>query len=61
MYQFYLHMGTTCPRSKGDTLEDLDIQSVDIKTAYLYGDLDEEIYMEQLEGFKLPGKENKVW
>ena len=42
-------------------LEDLDIQSVDIKTAYLYGDLDKEIYMEQLEGFKLPRKENKVW
>jgi len=42
-------------------LEDLDIQSVDIKTAYLYGNLDEEIYMEQPEGFKLPGKENKVW
>jgi len=42
-------------------LEDLDIQSVDIKTAYLYSDLDEEIYMEQPEGFKLPGKENKVW
>jgi len=42
-------------------LEDLDIQSIDIKTAYLYGNLDEEIYMEQPEGFKLPGKENKVW
>jgi len=42
-------------------LEDLDIQSVDIKIAYLYGDLDKEIYMEQSEGFKLPGKENKVW
>jgi len=42
-------------------LEDLDIQSIDIKTAYLYGDLDEEIYIEQLEDFKLPGKENKVW
>jgi len=41
-------------------LEDLDIQSIDIKTAYLYGDLDEEIYMEQPEDFKLPGKENKV-
>ena len=27
-------------------LEDLDIQSVDVKTAYLYGDLDKEIYME---------------
>jgi len=42
-------------------LKDLDIQSIDVKTAYLYGDLDEEIYMEQPEGFKLPGKENKVW
>jgi len=27
-------------------LEDLDIQSIDIKTAYLYGDLDKKIYME---------------
>jgi len=43
------------------TLEDLDIQSIDIKIAYLYSNLDEEIYMEQPEGFKLPGKENKVW
>jgi len=42
-------------------LENLDIQSIDIKTAYLYGDLDKEIYMEQPEDFKLPGKENKVW
>jgi len=42
-------------------LEDLDIQSVDVKTAYLYSDLDKEIYMEQPEGFKLSGKENKVW
>jgi len=42
-------------------LENLDIQSIDVKTAYLYGDLDEEIYMEQPEGFKLPRKENKVW
>jgi len=41
-------------------LENLDIQSVNVKTAYLYGDLDEEIYMEQPEDFKLPGKENKV-
>jgi len=41
-------------------LEDLDIQSIDVKTAYLYGDLDKEIYMKQSEGFKLPRKENKV-
>jgi len=42
-------------------LEDLDIQSINVKTAYLYGDLDEKIYMEQPEGFKLSGKENKFW
>ena len=42
-------------------LEDLDIQSVDVKTAYLYDDLDKKIYIEQPEGFRLPGKENKVW
>jgi hypothetical protein len=42
-------------------LKDYDIYSVDVKTAYLYGDLDEEIYMEQPEGFRLPGKGNKVW
>jgi len=41
-------------------LKNLDIQSIDVKIAYLYGNLDEEIYMKQLEGFKLPGKENKV-
>jgi len=41
-------------------LKNLGIQSIDVKTAYLYGNLDEEIYMEQLEGFKLPRKENKV-
>ena len=42
-------------------LEDLDIQSVDVKTAYLYGDLDKKIYIEPPEDFKLPRKENKVW
>ena len=33
---------------------------MDVKTAFLNGDLDEEIYMEQPEGFVLPGNENKV-
>jgi hypothetical protein len=42
-------------------LENWDMFSVDIKTAYLYGKLDEEIYMTQPEGFKISGKENKVW
>ena len=42
-------------------LEDLDIQSVDVKTAYLYGNLDKKIYIKPPEDFKLPRKENKVW
>ncbi|CAM8880573.1 unnamed protein product [Rhodiola kirilowii] len=33
---------------------------MDVKTAFLNGDLDEEIYMKQPEGFIMPGNENKV-
>ncbi|RVW98791.1 Retrovirus-related Pol polyprotein from transposon TNT 1-94 [Vitis vinifera] len=33
---------------------------MDVKTAFLNGDLNEEVYMEQSEGFVLPGNENKV-
>ena len=41
-------------------LEDWDIESMDVKTAFLNGDLDEEIYMEQPEGWIVPGKEDHV-
>jgi hypothetical protein len=33
---------------------------MDVKTTFLYGELDEEIYMEQLNGYRIPGQENKV-
>ena len=33
---------------------------MDVKTAFLNGDLDEEIYMEQPEGFAVPSQEKKV-
>ena len=41
-------------------LRDWHISGLDIKTAFLYGDLNEELYMEQPEGFKFPGQQNKV-
>ncbi|XP_076905459.1 uncharacterized protein LOC143561216 [Bidens hawaiensis] len=40
-------------------LRNLEIHQTDVKTAFLNGDLDEEIYMEQPEGFSAPGKEAK--
>ena len=42
------------------SLEDWHMEAVDVKTAFLYGKLNEEIYMQQPEGFKLRGQENKV-
>ena len=38
----------------------MNIIQVDIKTAFLYGDLEEEIYMEQPEGFIKPGMESHI-
>ena len=38
----------------------LELEQLDVKTTFLHGDLDEEIFMEQPEGFKVKGKENIV-
>ena len=41
-------------------MEDLELDSMDISSAFLNGDLEEEIYMSQPEGFAVPGKEHLV-
>jgi hypothetical protein len=41
-------------------LEDWEIHQMDIKSAFLNGVLDKEIYLEQLQGFITPGSETKV-
>ena len=39
----------------------LEIHQMDVKTTFLNGDLDEKIYMEQPEGFIIPGQEKKFY
>lgn len=39
---------------------DLEITQLDIKTAFLYGELEEELYLEQPEGFITAGREKEV-
>ena len=37
---------------------DLELVQLDVKIVFLYGDVEKEIYMTQLDGFKVVGKEN---
>jgi hypothetical protein len=39
---------------------DLELVQLDVKTVFLHGDLEEDIYMTQPEGFKVASKKNLV-
>ncbi|GJS05948.1 zinc finger, CCHC-type containing protein [Tanacetum coccineum] len=42
------------------SIHNLVIPQMDVKTTFLNGDLDEEVYMNQPQGFIMPGNKNKV-
>ena len=39
----------------------IELEELDVKTAFLHGDLDGEIFMDQPKGFKVKGMENMVY
>ena len=42
------------------TLKNWHITRLDVKSTFLYGELDKKLYMEQPKGFKVKGREHKV-
>ena len=42
-------------------VENLHLEQLDVKTAFFHGDLEEDLYMIQPEGFIVQGQENLVY
>jgi hypothetical protein len=61
---------TTSPTARAESLRilfhiaatlDFELTQIDVKTAYLYGNIDKTTWMEQPKGFEESGKEDWVW
>ena len=45
---------------RGMATEDLELKKIDVKTVFLHGDLEEDIYMSQPAGFIAMGEESHL-
>ena len=55
-----VHFKTVCLILSMAALKNWTISGLNVRNAFLYGDLDEEIYMKQPEGFCVQGQEHDV-
>ena len=53
-------MTTLCVLFAFTAALDLELFQMDVKTAFLHGDLDKELYMKQSEGYAISGKQHLV-
>jgi hypothetical protein len=58
IFSLVVKMTTMCAILGLVAAHDLELEQLDVKTTFLHGDLNEEIYMMQPEGFIKFGKEN---
>jgi len=61
LFSTVVHYETTYLFLAVAALEDWNIYSINIKTVYLYGNLNKKIYVEWFKDFGLSVKEKKVW
>nr|GEV19218.1 retrovirus-related Pol polyprotein from transposon TNT 1-94 [Tanacetum cinerariifolium] len=61
IFSLMIRMKTILGSSAMCATYDLHLELVDVKTAFLHGNIEEEIYMLQPEGYKQKGKENLVY
>ena len=60
IFSSVVKMSSICVALGLEAQLNLEVEQFDVKNAFIHGDLEKEIYMQQLHGFEVKGKENLV-